>query len=115
MKNNSAIADFKLPLSTSEGLYFFSPRQIIRLEAKSNYTSFYFRDHKPIMSARVLKDYARQLEPFGFIRTHRSHLVNKSYIHFVDKGGNIVMEDRFRAEISRRKKKKVMNALKTTT
>ena len=112
MNNYTAVADFKLPLATSEGVYFFSPQQIIRLEAKSNYTSFYFRDHKPIMSARVLKDYARQLEPFGFIRTHRSHLVNKRYIHFVDNAGNIVMQDSFRTEISRRKKKKVMNALK---
>lgn len=113
METFNSLASFKLSLPTSKGLYFFSPEQIVRLEAKSNYTSFHFRDHKPILSAKVLKDYAVQLEPFGFIRTHRTHLINKRYIHFVDTAGNIVMEDTFRTGVSRRKKKAVMKALKT--
>jgi two-component system LytT family response regulator len=102
----------KIPLVTAKGIYFFAPEDIIRLEAKSNYTNFYFKNHKPILSAKVLKQYEEQLLPFGFIRTHRSHLVNKQHILFADTNGNLVMEGDSTAEISRRLKKTVMCALK---
>jgi two-component system, LytTR family, response regulator len=102
----------KIPLVTAKGVYFFAPEEIIRLEAKSNYTHFYFRNHKPILTARVLKKYVPQLEPLGFIRTHRSHLVNRQHILYTDTQGNVVMEDTSKAEISRRLRKSVMYALK---
>jgi two-component system LytT family response regulator len=102
----------RLAFSTPRGTYFFAPEQIIRMEAKSNYTSVYFIDHKPILQAKVLKEYEEILERFGFLRTHRSHLVNKRYITFVDSTGNIIMQDASKAEISRRKKTEVMKILK---
>jgi two-component system, LytTR family, response regulator len=105
------IASCRLVLNTGKGTYFFSPEQIIRMEAKSNYTTIYFLDRKPILTAKVLKDYEEILEPFGFVRTHRSHLVNKRYIVFVDDNSNIVMQDTSKAGISRRKKTGVMKAL----
>jgi len=104
--------DYKIALCTSKGTYFFPPEEIIRLEASSNYTNIYFINHRPIMAAKVLKDYEELLVPFGFVRTHRSHLVNKKHIMFVDIAGNIVMQDTSKAEVSRRKKTEVMKALK---
>ena len=108
---NNAI-NYKIPLVTFKGTCFFDPSDIIRLEAKSNYTHFYFKNHRPIVSAKVLKKYEEQLEPFGFIRTHRSHLVNRKHIVYTDNRGNIIMQDSSKAEISRRMKKSVMHALK---
>ena len=102
---------YRLALSTMKGTYFFLPEQIVRLEARSNYTLIYFLNHYPVLTARVLKDYQVMLEPFGFVRTHRSHLVNKNFVTEVDNKGNIIMRDMSKAEISRRKKNKVMKAL----
>jgi two-component system LytT family response regulator len=102
----------RLAFNTPRGVYFFSPEQIIRMEAKSNYTHVHFIDHKPILQARVLKEYEELLEHFGFLRTHRSHLVNRKYISFVDSEGNILMQDESKAEISRRKKRGIMKALR---
>ncbi len=57
--------------------------------------------------AKVLADYEEMLIPFGFLRTHRSHLVNKKHIETVDDSG-IHMKDSSTIEISRRKKRDVL-------
>ena len=101
-----------ITIATAEGHYFFNPCDIIRLEASSNYTYIHFTNRKPILVAKVLADYELMLSVAGFVRTHRSHLVNKEHILFVDGKGNIIMKDSSRAEISRRKKKEVMTVLK---
>jgi len=87
------------------------PAQIIRLEAKSNYTCVYFTDHPPVLMAKVLKAYDTKLKPFGFIRTHSSHLVNPRYIEAVSDEGVIRMTDDSSALISRRKKSWVFKAI----
>ena len=93
------------------GIHYFTSDQIIRLEADSNYTCIFFNNHRPILMAKVLRDYQSLLEPFGFIRTHRSHLINKQHIVGVNIHGDIVMDDKSKAEISRRKRRDFLSAL----
>ncbi len=102
---------FRLSFITAGGIFFFPPEEIVRLEALSNYTCIHFRNHKPILMAKVLREYEALLQPYGFIRTHRSHLVNRTCIARIDSGGNIIMNDQSRAEISRRKKRQVLESL----
>src|SRR5215212_8960755 len=102
----------QISVATIHGCFFFNTEEIIRLEASSNYTNIFFTNRKKLLTARILKDYETILEPFGFLRTHRSHLVNRKYIRFVDGKGNITMQDTSVAEISRRKKNEVLKALK---
>ena len=83
------------------------PEQIIRLEAKSNYTQVFFTDHPPLLMAKVLGSYDTLLRPFGFVRTHRSHLVNPQYVTELDRNGIIHMTDSSSAEIARRRKAEV--------
>lgn len=100
-----------ISLATSEGRYFFRPDEIIRLEASSNYTNIYFSNRKKMITAKVLKEFAAMLEPFGFVRTHRTHLVNRQHILCVTPQGNIIMKDASVANISRRMKSRVTKAL----
>ena len=93
------------------GIHYLSPEQIIRLEAESNYTFIFIDQQKPIIMAKVLADYEAMLAPFGFLRTHRSHLINTHHIQSIDKAGRIVMDDSSEAEISRRKRKQVLEVL----
>jgi two-component system, LytTR family, response regulator len=101
-----------ISVATSGGRYFFNPEEIIRLEASSNYTNIYFINKKKMLTAKVLKEFAQLLEPFGFVRTHRTHLVNRQHILCITPGGNIIMKDSSVAEISRRMKSEVMKVLK---
>lgn len=102
----------RLTVATSEGLYFFNADEIVRFEASSNYTYIHFTNRKPMLIAKVLADYEEQLSGSGFLRTHRSHLVNRQYITFIDGQGNIIMDDKSRVEISRRKKKTILKELR---
>jgi two-component system LytT family response regulator len=104
--------DTTLSIATSEGRYFFNPGEIVRLEASSNYTNIYFLNKKKMLTAKVLKEFVQLLEPFGFVRTHRTHLVNRQHILCITPGGNIIMKDSSVAEISRRMKSEVMKVLK---
>lgn len=104
----------KIIISTTEGRYFFRPEEIVRLQASSNYTYMHFINRKPLLVSRVLADYEELLSAFGFVRTHRSHLVNKSHVMYIDRSGCIIMQDDSRAEISRRKKKQVLKELKNS-
>lgn len=65
-----------------------------------------------MVSAKVLKDFVSMLEPLGFVRTHRTHLVNRKHILCVTPAGQVIMKDASVAGISRRMKSNVLRALK---
>jgi len=100
----------RLSFFQGKKLLVVHPEQIIRLEADSNYTWIYFTDHPPILMAKVLRSYVEQLKPYGFLRTHRSHLVNMQYVTELDQN-EILMSDASNAEISRSKKKEVYKSI----
>ena len=94
-----------LTISTREGLHFINPEDIVRLQADSNYTFFHFTNRKPLLVSKVLKEFIPILEPQGFLRTHRAHLVNRRYITCVDNCGYVLMHDASKAEIARSKRR----------
>lgn len=101
-----------ISIATLDGHFFFSPQEIIRLEASSNYTNIYFTNKRKMLTSKVLKEFAAMLEPMGFVRTHRTHLVNKQHVAFISHTGTVVMKDDSVAEVSRRMKSSVMKVLK---
>ncbi len=105
----------RIMVATSSGTYFFNPEEIIRLEACSNYTYIYLTNHTKLFTAKVLKAFAAKLEPMGFIRTHRTHLVNQHYITHICNDGTIMMQDSSMAEVSRRKRVDLMRILKNAS
>jgi two-component system, LytTR family, response regulator len=102
----------KLAVATCKGTCFYSLEEIVRLQASGNYTNIYFINNKKILAAKVMKEFVIMLEPLGFVKTHRSHLVNLQHISKVNADGNIIMEDASVAAISRRMKGSVMKTLK---
>ena len=53
---------------------------IIRIEASINYSRIFFAEHKTVIVPRVLQWFQEQLETSGFVRVHRSHLINKAFV-----------------------------------
>lgn len=92
------------------GTHIVKPDQIIRLEAVSNYTRIFFADRKPILMAKVLTAYQHLLAPYGFIRVHRSHLVNPLFVQEVPVDAHLLTINDVQVEISRRKKNEVYKA-----
>lgn len=53
------------------------------------------------------------LSHHGFLRIHKSHVVNKAYVVNYSSEGILTMIDKSRVEISRRRKDEVISALKS--
>jgi two-component system, LytTR family, response regulator len=104
-------SDFKLALPTLQGTFFYKPEQIIRLEGESNYTRFCFSDKTSLLVTYTLKTYEALLVPHGFLRIHKSHLINITHVKSY-KDNYLVMVDDSMVEISRRRKEEVLDILK---
>ncbi|MBN2745252.1 MAG: response regulator transcription factor [Bacteroidales bacterium] len=96
----------KIVLSTSEGMHIVDVKNIIRCEADDYYTHIYIEGQKSIMISRTLKEIESSLSGSDFIRTHKSHLVNLSYIKTYVKsdGGYLILKNGENVPVSRRKK-----------
>lgn len=108
---NAQHQDFRLAIATLKGTFYYPIKNIIRLEGEGNYTRIFFDKEKPLLASRTLKDFEDILESHGFIRVHRSHLVNKNFVSSVLFDGFIEMADQSKIEISRRRKEAVMELL----
>ena len=100
----------KLTLTTGDRTYFVAPAELSHCTADDNYTELHTVDGRRFVSARTLKDYEDMLQPLGFLRVHRSTLVNKAQITHLD-DGHVVLRTRARVEVSRRKREEVLKAL----
>jgi two-component system LytT family response regulator len=107
------LANHKLALPTITGLQFFLPQDIIRCEGMSNYTKFYFSNYHSITTSKTIKEYEEILIPHKFIRVHKSHLVNAEFVSgFTSQTNNIILKDGTIVEVSRRRKKEVLEELR---
>lgn len=94
----------RLAISTQEGVALFETAEIIRCEASNNYTLFYLKNGKRFIASKTLKEYDDILSEYGFFRTHKSHLVNLSFIAHLSSEGELSLQDGTIVEVSRRKK-----------
>jgi len=101
-------SSFKLALSTMDGFFFYDPKDILRCEGDNNYTHFYFIDQKPLIVSRTLKEFEDILTEHGFLRVHKSHLVNARYVVRLDKDGLLWLADGNNLVVSRRRKDEVL-------
>ena len=104
--------NFKLALSTSEGVFFYDPSEILYCEGENNYTRFSFTKNKPMLVSKTLGEYEELLAEHGFLRIHKSYLVNTKYVAKVDREGTLLMSDGKQLAISKRRKEVVMTTLR---
>jgi two-component system LytT family response regulator len=106
------VRDFRLAVPSSDGVYFFTLDEILRLEADRNYTLIHLNGKRPFLASKTLKHFEEMLEEFNFIRTHKSHLVNPQHItRLTHNNEYVLLSDGSRVEISRRKKEEVQQHL----
>ena len=55
--------------------------------------------------------FSKQLEPFGFFSTHKSHLINLSKVKEYYKEGTVKMTDNSFVPVSKRKKSQFLNQM----
>ena len=100
-------------LRTVSGIKFIDTNDIIYCKADGRYTRVHFSDGKSVITARLLKSFEDKLPSDIFLRIHKSHIINIRYITNYKKGiiDSIVLGNLAELEISKRKKKAVMENL----
>jgi two-component system LytT family response regulator len=103
----------RLALPTAEGVYLVDKASIVRVEAMSNYSTFYLNDHKKIVVSKTLKEYENVLTDAFFLRINRSVIVNLAYIIKYRKGdgGTLEMSDGTEVEVSASRKEALVDKL----
>lgn len=103
----------RIALHTSEKIAVAELKDIVRLEAMTNYTYFHFADGSKLLITKTLKEYDKMLSESGFVRVHQSHLINMDHVQAYVKteGGYILMKNGNMVPVSVRKKAYVVSLL----
>jgi two-component system LytT family response regulator len=99
-----------LMLHTCNGIEVIDVHTIIRVEAFSSYSKLFFTNGKSLVVAKVLRWFEERLslqnnaenQPV-FLRTHRTHLINKNFIRRYS-NGKIELYNQQCIAVARRKK-----------
>ena len=106
--------NMRLCIPSVKGFQVVELDEIMYAEASNNYTNFHFTNKRIICTAKSLFEYEELLADSGFVRVHKSFLVNllhvKEYVR--GEGGSIILSDGNRLEVSRRKKDLLMTRMK---
>lgn len=108
------VSSKKIALPTLDKIEFREVKTILRCEGEINYTSIYFINGEKLLISKTLVEFEEILEPYGFIRTHKTHLVNLYHVTTFNKsnGCSIRLSSGESIPVSRRRKELVLEKLK---
>ena len=81
----------RLAVATLQGITFLKIKEIVRVDALSNYSTFHLVNNQKIMVSKTLKDFEPVLSQQNFFRVNRSCIVNTDYIiKFKNEDGGVL-------------------------
>lgn len=99
----------KVPFRTGTGIVCRDVDDIMYIEIYGHWMHVRARGGDDLKCYGSLTDLEKQLEPFGFIRTHKSYLVNCQYIHAIE-SRRVILDDRTQIPLSRYRTETVREA-----
>ncbi len=107
-------AEMKLCISSLKGFSVVHLKDILYCEASGSYTNLYFVNGTVSCSTKPIYQYEEILADAGFIRVHKSFLVNIIHIDGYQRGegGFVILSDGKNIEVSRRKREELMGVMK---
>jgi two-component system, LytTR family, response regulator len=107
------ISKKRIGLHTQDYVQYVFISDIVRCQAYGNYTQFFLSTSEKILISTPIKGFAEILEDHGFMRIHRSHMINLQHVkRFIKTGGGVVlMSDSTEIGVSRNIKKEFLNRL----
>jgi len=87
--------------------YNFYSQDIVYLKADVNYTEFYLKDGKKLVSSFTLKHHEADERLKDFLRVHKSYLVNRMYIgqyRSYQKDVRIYLTNGYEIKVARRRR-----------
>ena len=111
--NTANIKANRIALATKESIEFVDPQEIISCSSDSNYTMIYLDGDRKKLISKTLKEVEQWLSPYGFFRTHHSHLVNVSHIkeYVRADGGYLLLSNNKEIPVSRNRKEDLLKMI----
>jgi len=109
MQSNQ-LQNYKIVLPLQDGFEVVNIKDIVHCKANDNFTDFHFSNKQKKMICRTLKFYEELLSESGFMRVHKSHIINLDHIvkYTRGKGGQVTMADGSVIDVSPNKKDELM-------
>lgn len=103
----------KIALPTLKGFEMHDVQNISHCRSEGNYTRFHMSDGASVLVSRTMKDFEAILERNGFLRIHRSSIVNLEHVkqYIKGKGGEVIMKSGEVLDVSRNKRDELLEAL----
>lgn len=104
----------KIAFGTVEGLEFIEVNQITHCEAMRNYTKLALADGSNVIVSKTLKEVEEALQPFTFLRVHKSYLINTEHIirYVRGQGGYAIVTGGTAVTIARNRRQAVLDAFR---
>ena len=114
MRNKEEGQKMKICIPSLKGFQVVKLSEIIYCEASSNYTNFHFTDGPSLWASKPIHEYEALLEDAGFVRVHKSFIVNLEHVkeYTRGEGGIVILTNGQDIEVSRRKKDTFMRRMK---
>lgn len=102
-----------IALPEQNGFAIIRVDDIVRCEGKRNYTRILFRNADEKIVSRTLLEFENLLAPLGFVRIHRSHLVNIVNVvrYLKSKGGMVELKTGELLKVSPKHKEELLNKI----
>jgi two-component system, LytTR family, response regulator len=103
----------RLAVATLQGITFLKIKDIVRVEALSNYSTFHLVNKQKIMVSKTLKDFESLLIQQNFFRANRSCIVNTDYIirYKNEDGGVLELHDGTEIGVGPHRKSELLDLL----
>lgn len=103
----------RITVSADGKVYVINPEAVIMLKSDKSYTTIFTEDGKEIVVSKTLKEVEKKFQNRTFYRVHNSYLINLNHVkeYVKSDGGEILLTNELRANISRTKKKEFMDFL----
>jgi two-component system LytT family response regulator len=106
--------EMKLCIPSLKGFQVVDLKDVLFCEASGSYTNFYFADKHTACTAKTILEYDELLKDAGFVRIHKSYLVNLLHVkeYLRGEGGSVILSNGTTLEVSRRKKEIFLSRMK---
>ena len=114
MKQKQTPQNMKLCIPSLKGFQAVELNDILYAEAAGNYTNFYFTNDPLICTSKPIHEYEELLADAGFVRIHKSYLVNLLHVkeYLKGEGGSVILSNGKEVEVARRKKDIFLSKMK---
>ena len=115
ISRSPASQDSKLCIPSVKGFQVVELKDILYFDASGSYTNIFFADGSSVCASKPILEYEELLSDAGFVRIHKSSLVNLTHIreYLRGEGGSVVLNNNVELEVSRRKKELFLSKIKS--